>query len=83
MAILGAMTAPDDTQEHPVVRAEAPSLAICTVAMGFHGDVATAEYNRYLDAPWEGFDVLDDAPTTTAPSPTPTTTSTSGASAGA
>src|SRR5258708_34228640 len=26
MAILGAMTAPDDTQEHPVVRAEAPSL---------------------------------------------------------
>ena len=26
MAILGAMTATDDTQEHPVVRAEAPSL---------------------------------------------------------
>jgi len=26
MAILGAMTAPDDTQEHPVVRAEAASL---------------------------------------------------------
>ena len=26
MAILGAMTAPDDTQEHPVVRVEAPSL---------------------------------------------------------
>jgi len=57
--------------------------AICTVAMAFHGDVATAEYNRYLDAPWEGFDVLDDAPTTTAPKLTPTTTSTSGASADA
>src|SRR4029077_15612408 len=26
MAILGAMTAPDDTQQQPVVRAEAPSL---------------------------------------------------------
>jgi hypothetical protein len=57
--------------------------AICTVAMAFHGDVATAEYNEYLDAPWKGFDVLDDAPPTTAPNPAPTTTPTSGASADA
>ena len=32
--------------------------AICSVEMAFNGDLEHAEYNRYLEAPWNSFEVL-------------------------
>ena len=32
--------------------------AVCTVEMAFHGDLEHPEYNRYLDASWNSFEVL-------------------------
>lgn len=32
--------------------------AVCVVEMAFNGDLEHAEYNRYLEAPWNSFEVL-------------------------
>jgi hypothetical protein len=32
--------------------------AVCSVEMAFNGDLEQAEYNRYLEAPWNSFEVL-------------------------